>query len=378
MSELISSMDLIEQVKAKRAGKAVSTAPKAQRVNALKAIEDIKDHQAREMMHNLIMKEVQSPDIAQLRLVSLAPRASELRNEMTILLNIAEANPVVRLTDFQVRFREIRVGTDTSPFFNPNGTLPAEATSLRPMRTNTLGFIGNQLKIRFIAQELGNQSPVESVDVRAEEIDFEITRIRRGMNSALISNVEQTSEAAANIPQPGGFLTRSTLYNLNAGGVDITNALLQGRLDAIANVTSPEGYGYESMVALTGSNGQIAKVRDLMIARYPGENSSAYQQTSSAMRLAAVNVPVEQMVGYRPLPGKDLLVGYEPQMASGTMLFFDPIQLQLGKFQMMNSLGPWVLERPTSDLLYLLLCFDSFSVVDRLIPSRAVLTGLNA
>ena len=71
-------------------------------------------------------------------------------------------------------------------------------------------------------------------------------------------------------------------------------------------------------------------------------------------------------------------VGYDPQLASGSMVFFDPVQPQLGKFSMMNSLGPWVLERPTQDILYLLLVFDSYTLIDNLRESRAVLTGLNS
>jgi len=385
-SELISSMDIVDYTKNRKAGRPTELSAKHERINARKAIDSIQDRTARETFENLLMsnKEVQSPDLAQLRLVSLAPRAAELRNRTTIFLNMLEGNPIVRLTDFQVRFRERRLGNDLAVLFNPNAGLPGEATAVRPMRTNTLGFVGNTLKIRFIAQELGNQSPVEPTDVRAEEIDFEITRIRRLMNSVLLNNTEVTSEAAGAVPQPGGFLTRSTLYNVAVGpNVDITEPMIQQQVNNIANITQPEGYGYSPLVCMLGGPSQLSKIRNLMITRYPGENSSAYLATSQAMmqRLADVDVPSELMMPFLPNPGFPVLFVYEPQLQvsnPGTAVFFDPVQPQLGKFQMMNQFGPWVLERPTSDILYLLLVFDSFTLIDNLVESRAITSGLNA
>lgn len=354
------------------------------RIKVLEAINSIEDFRTKAMVLDLITKEVQSPDLAALRLVSLAPRAAELRNRTTITLNATEANPIVRTTDFQLRFRERRLGNDLALFFNPNSGLPAEATSNRPMRTNTLGFLGNTLKIRFIAQELGNQSPVEPTDVRAEEIDFEITRIRRLMNQALLENTEVTSEAAGAVPQPGGLITRSDLYVTSVGpNTDITNAMIQTAVDTIANLTSPEGYGFSPLVCLLGGPSQLAIIRNLMIARYPGENSAAYMQTSQAMmqRMADMDIPSELMMPYLPNPGFPVLFIYEPMLQAldpGTAFFFDPVQPQLARFQMMNQFGPWVLERPTSDILYLLLVFDAYSLVDNLRESRYVLRGLNA
>lgn len=376
--EILSSMDLLDQLKSKKAGQAPAQKRVHKRESFLKVLDEIKDFQVRTALENIAKKELQSPDLASLRLVSLASRAAELRNEMTIFLNILESNAYERVTDFQVRFRERRIGQDAAVMFNPNGSLPAEALMNRPMRTNTLGFIGNTLKIRFIAQELGQQSPVQATDPRAEEIDFELTRIRRGMNSKLLSNTEVTAENAGFVPQPGGFITRSTSYGVATSG-DATNTLIQGRVNAIANVSNPEGLGYRSLVAMGGGPTQLQKVRDLMIARYPGENSEAYFASTAEIRrrLANVNVPEDQMVPYLPMPGRPILFVYEPQMDTDKIIFFDPMQPQLGKFQMFGGLGPWILERPTADILYLLLVFDSFTLLDHLIESRAVVSGMN-
>lgn len=379
MSEILSSMDLLNSVKGSQPGKA--PAKPVQRINCAKALAEIQDKRVRDAMFNLITKEVRSGDLAQLRLVSLAPRVGELANNTTVTLNMLEANPIVPATDFQVRFRERQLGSDTAAMFNINGDLPAEATSVRPFRQNTMGFVGNTLKIRFIAQELGSQSPVQSVDVRAEEIDMELIRIRRKMNQQLLTGVEVTSEAAGDVPQPGGLVPRSTFYNTNlAPAQDMTDAVIQNALNSIANITSPNGYGYKPMVGLLGGPTQLSKIRNLMIARFPGENSLAYLQSTNAYgnALAKVNVPSELMMTYLPNPGMPVLFVYEPQLTAGTCLIFNPEEDQLAKLTMFGQMGPWVLERPTSDLLYLMLVFDGFSLIDQLRESRSVITGLNS
>lgn len=370
-------MDILDQAKAKAAGQ-MPAKRIHKRENFLKVLDSIHDPQVKAAIENIARKELQSPDLSNLRLVSMAPRVAELRNEMTVFLNILEGNPILRVSDFQVKFRESRIGADVAAMFNPNGDLPAEAQMNRPARTNTLGFGGNTLRIRFIAQELGQQSPIQSTDPRADEIDMELVRIRRKQNAVLLANTEVTAENAGFIPQPGGFLTRSTSYNLATAG-DLTNTMIQGRVNAIANITDPEGYGYTPLVAMVGGPTQLQKVRDLMIARYPGENSASFAATTAGVRakLAAVNVPEDQMMSYVPLPGRPVLFVYEPQLASDTVLLFDPMQPQMGKFSMFGSLGPWVLERPTENILYLLLVFDAWTLVDNLIASRAVITGLN-
>lgn len=377
---VISSGDIIQSVKANQpgGGRSSQEPSKVIKFAAQQAIDSIQDSTSRKMVQQLIEKEVQSPDLSNIRLVSFAPRFAELRNEMTVLYNILEANEIARVTDFQTKFFERRIGFDLANPFNPNGALPGEAQSNTPARTNTLGFIGNQLKIRFIAEELALQSPVNSLSEKARQIDDELVRIRRGINARLLVNTEQTSEAPASIPAPGGFITRSTSYNTVVAG-DLTNNIIQSNVRAIANLASAEGYGYSQLVCLLGGDSQLSVVRDLMINRYPGQNWLANDAMCAdlARRLANVDVPTDQMMGYQPNPGRPVLFCYEPQMPTDTAFFFDPMQPQLAKFQMMGSMGPWALERPTPELLYLYVVFDAWTLQDHLIPSRSVVRGLN-
>jgi len=338
--------------------------------------------QLRETFDATSRKALTSPDVAQLRLVSWSDRQSLLRNEQTIFLNMLEANATQRVTDYQIRIRERKIGSDQAFFFNMDGSLPAGAQSNRPFRYNTLGAFGNLLDIKFMPQELSAQSPIDGTDLLAQEVDDEVVRLRRFANAKLLKNTEQNNEssvsAAVNIPQWGGFIDRSTLYNVSTSG-DLTNPLIQGRVDAIANISDPQGVGYSVPLVCLVDSSQISKVRDLMIARYPGENSEAYFATLKMLtqRLADVDIPMDQMSVYKPDPGRPIVFINEGQLPSGTALFFDPTRPQLARFQMMGQYGPWVLERPTQNLTTLLLVWDAISLVDPLIETRSIITGLN-
>lgn len=377
--EMLSSMDIIDRIRNKNSGNSPTGKKVFPKYPLMKVIDSIDNPQTKAAMLDFFTKELKSPDLFDVRITSMDPRARVLRNEATVFSNILELNPVFRTRDLQIQFRERRIGSDVAQMFNPNDALPGEAQSDRALRTNTLGFLGNVLKVRWLAQELGEQSEISAEDPRALEVDDELVRIRRTRNSKLLSNTEVTAETAGFVPQPGGFLTRSTLYNVAAAG-DLTNALIQGRVNAIANRTSPEAYGDVPLIALSGSASQLGVVEDLMVARYPGESSVDWGQTTAALRrrVASVNVPEEMTAVYRPRPGMPVLFVHEPQLASDTVLFFDPAQPQLARFQMMGQFGPWVVERPTENILYMLLAFDAFSLLDHIIESRAVITGLNS
>jgi hypothetical protein len=386
MTETIGTQDLVEQIAARKSARSVQR-PTAEfaPMNLEKALyTGIENSSVREDLIQNITKDLKSTDISSLRLVSLADKMAELRNQQTVFLNVLEANPVQRVTDFQVRFRERRLGQNVASFFNINADAFApEAVSNRPQRTNTLGFLGNALNIRIISQELGAQSPVQPVDLVQEEIEFEITRIRRAMNAALLVNQEVVSEATSATPQPGGFVNRSTLYNLALSTPsDFTNAIIQGRQDAIANAGNPEGVTYNVPLICLCPLGQISKIRDLMISRYPGENSQSALETQADMRarFAQVGIAPAQMKSYQPDPGQSILFIAEAQLQvvqPGTAIFFDPTQPQLGKFMINGTYGPWAIERPTAALTTLLYTFDGMTLLDHLTETRSVVTGLN-
>lgn len=381
MSEhVLTSGDLITQTKGATGAARQAEGRKSAGIPYEEFVKGIEDPDLRAQFEIQSRKAIGSTDVNGYRLVSLVPNADVLRNEETVALNIAESNAPVVATDINLRIRERRVGAGTAEFFNPDGALPGGRQSFRPFRTQTIGFAGNLLDIKFLPQELTSQSPVESIDLVAQEIEDEVVVLRRFMNAKILSNTEVTSEMAPTGTQPGGFIDRSTANALVVGpGADFTNPIIQGRVDAIANATSNEGLGYNLPLVCLVRAGQLAKVRDLMIARYPGENSDAHAKSIQAMmdRLAAVNVPVDASYVYKPTPGRPVLFLHEGQMPTGTALFFDPSRLQLARFRMFGQTGPWVLERPTSALTSLVLVWDAFAPVDRLIESRAKVTGLN-
>ena len=338
-----------------------------------------KNDRARDEVARMIMKDLKSPDINVLRINSTADRIPELADDETIFTNIAEMNGTVPCTDLHVSFREKRIGSDTADWINMNvGTISGEAYLNRPSRKNTIGFAGNKIDIKLITSELGKQSPVDPTDLMMEEVDFEMIRIRRFFEQQLLSNTEVNIESTVAPTEPGGFITRSTLYNVSTSG-DLTNALIQGRVDAIANKGSTEALGYNVPLVAFCPAVQLGKIRDLMASRYSAETNVTalgYQQRLMDM-FAEKNMHPNAVQAYQPLPGHPVLFLYNSLMPSGTVLFFDPRYPQLGKFQINGQYGPWVLERPTEAMTQLMYVFDGMTLIEHLVESRAVLTGIN-
>lgn len=373
--EGLSYTDVMEQVKSANGAK---PAEKRKAVSLEKAIMSIPNAADRAKAEMIFQKELRSPDLASVRLISLTGEAHTLANDQTVFYNLVNLNRVLRTTDFQFRYRETHIGTDEAAFFNPNGDFAAEAESDRPMRDNTLGFLGNKVQIRMIASELASQSPVDAINLIQEETEMELIRIRRKINSALLSNTEIKAENAANIPQWGGFITRSTSNNLATSG-DLTNGLIQGRVDAIANASSAEGVTYNYPLVALCHAGQIGKVEDLMIARWPGQTSTAMEQTARGLMndMAAAGINPAAVAVYKPRPGLPIVFIHEPMLPSGNCVFFNRSEVNLVRFQMMGSFGPWALERPTEALTRIFYIFDAVSLADGPIVHRGLLTGLN-
>jgi hypothetical protein len=387
--EGMNTNDLLEQIisrKGNRTPSGVKVVPKNLEESIWNDAPDqdgnVNTYEVKKALFSTITKDLKSPDLSSLRLISLADKMGELRNGQTVFLNILESNPVQRVTDFQVRLRERRLGQQTAQFFNLNqDAFAPEAQSNYPQRTNTMGFLGNSLNIRLIGQELAAQSPVQPVDIVQSEIEFEVTRIRRAWNAALLSNNEVVAENAGVPAQPGGFITRSNLYNFTlATQGDFTNAIIQQSVDAIANATNPEGVGYNVELVCLCPAGQISKIRDLMISRYPGTNADTYLNEQSALRarFSQVGIAPNQMKSYQPDPGMSVLFIYDPQLPANTAIFFDPMQPQLGKFQINGQYGPWAIERPTAALTTLLYCFDGSTLLDNLRETRSPVFNLSA
>lgn len=348
---------------------------------AIDSIQGEGSERLRDVIKATIQKQVQSTDLAGIRIVSLYDQIGQLVNAMTVFRNIAKKNGSVRSTDFQVKWNEEYAGAGTVDFFNLNSNVnPANDQMNRGVRTNTHGAYGWTLDLPFIVTELAGQSPVMPQDIKLREVRMGLVRMERFANRKMLSNTEITAEVNAT-PQWGGFINRSTSYNIAlAAGSDLTSPIIQGRIDAIANAASNNGLGYQRpLVALTTS-AQIAKIRDLMIARFLGENSQAYMATQADLEAAGVSgafVPAMARV-FQPDPGLPVIFVHEPDLPSGGYcVFFDPTQVAISEFQMFGVPGPFVVERYTSTLNRLFVIFNMESLIDMLVPSRAVITGLN-
>lgn len=369
-------VDSIEQFKTNDG----SQRPKQKLVlNAEKAIEFIDDPQMKAEVRAYLEKAVQSTDLQGIRLVSVYDQVGVLSNEQTIFRSICEKNGVYRSTDYQIKWQEQYMGAGGVEFFNlNNNTNPAEAQMNRGQRSNTMGAYGWTLNLPFIVEALSAQSPVAPQDEKMAQVRMGLGRMRRFSNEKLLYNTEITNEINLNA-QWGGFINRSTAYNLAlAPGSNLTNGIIQGRVDTIANNASNNGLGYQRpLVALT-SNAQIQQIRSIMIDRFPGENSQTYRATQDELELAGLTglVVPAQTRAFQPDPGLPVIFIQEPQLPSGTTVFFDPSQVKLAKFQMLGSLGPWVVERFTSTLNRLYVIFDFESLIDEIIVSRSVVSGV--
>jgi len=160
-----------------------------------------------------VLKQIGSVDVMALRLVTLSDRVATQYNPETRFLNFLEAkNSSQPLNDYQLRIIEQNIVTNyASPFNMDAASLPGQVQSQWIQRYNTATAIGDTIKDSYMAQNLLSlQGQPQGTSQFEREVDLEIIRIRKGMNRTLLANVEVVSEAAGQIPQLGGFITRST------------------------------------------------------------------------------------------------------------------------------------------------------------------------
>ena len=322
------------------------------------------------------IKSMGTVDIAALRVVSLSDRVAVQRNAETRFLNFLEAkNSSANLTDYQYRIIERNIGTQYAGFFNLDATsLPANVQSSYAQRYNTATAVGDTLKISYQLQNIAGMQGNAGSDVFEAQVDDEIVRIRKQMNRTLLSNTEVISEAAAQVPQLGGFITRSTVSPISAGSGNFTNALLQQGYDQIAAL-----YGYEQL-ALFVTKGQMAVIIDLMINRFPGENSATFAQNMSST-LGGVGADAKGIntnVVYMPYPGVAIPVYYDLDMPANTAVLFKADWPRVARMKFNNAVGPQMLMRPEPTLFDLALIFELFSLDDPQINSRVVYQNLQS
>ncbi len=361
----------------KEAKPSQKVAPKP--INLQKALASgFTNQKAAAVVEDLLLKDLRSTDLQAYRMVNFNDQVDRLADDTTMFMNLCESNGVLPTTDLQIQWIERSIGTDVAENVNLNvDAFASETVSDATVRTQTLGFQGTKCKVRILAQQLGLQSQLMSVDAKAQEILDCFIRIRRLQEQQLLSNEEVTTEGLLVAPTFGGFINRSTLYSTGLVG-DITSAAIQGRVDAIANLGSTEALGYNiNLLAFlpSGLSAQIEKIRNLMATRYPGEASTdalAYQDKLKAL-FGNSPVSANAFKAYQPDPGAAVLFTINDKMPADTILFFDPSAPKLFRFAINGQYGPWGIERPTEEMVMLEYCLDGISLRDGQIARRATL-----
>lgn len=318
----------------------------------------------------VITKLVRTQDINTLRMASVSDRMVVKRNEMTPFLNFLEAQDAgVGVTkDLHYQFDEWDIGTTEAEVVDIQSSLPGEAKSNRPRNSNTVTCLGNKLIFSDLVLDMAHQQ--SNIDLLAREVDLEVTRIRRKMDSLLLTNTEVSLEGPAPIPQNGGMLTRSTDYTLDLGGGDFTRTVLQGRIDAIANAAAQNGRGYRQLVCFTNAR-QLQVVRDIMINEYNGifPTDRLAFETSLMAKMKEFRIPVQVM--FESLPGMPLPFIYEPLLPSGTSIIMEVELPRLVKLNLGGVGGPYVATRPTENFQRLEVVIDFFTLEDPVTESRS-------
>lgn len=334
---------------------------------------------AMQVINNVIApvaaKSMGTVDIVPLRAVDLPDSIAMQYNEEVRFLDWLKAKPNRPITDYQLKIIEERIGTQTSSLINLDSTtLPNNVQANFSQRFNTLTCTGDTIQISFLADNINNLQQIGNVSLFENQVAMEAVRIRRKMNQTLLSNTEVVAEAPPIVPQLGGFITRSTNGPIACSNSNLTNALLQQGVDQIATY-----FGSMGQLALFCNKAQMAVIRDLMINRFPGENSATHVQL---MRegLASVGQAARGLmtnVVYQPYPGMFIPVYYDQDMPANTALLFKvdgfgaAPQLATMSFDGQND-GIHIAMRPYAPMFSYALVFQLYSLHDPLVEGRVV------
>jgi hypothetical protein len=333
-------------------------------------------------------KSLGTVDIGALRLVSLSDRVVVQRAQETNFLDFLESTATQpAVSDYQYRIIERNILNNYAGLFNMDAvTLPPNQQSGYAQRYNTLTASGDTLKISFLAQNFAQQQGIGDSNLFEAQVDDEIVRIRKTMNKTLLSNTEVVSESAGQnpgqplmVPQLHGFITASTVAPISCSSGNLTNALIQQGVNAIGAL-----YDY-TQLALFTTSAQLAVIRDLMINRWPGENSATHQATmdmwfGKADATAKGKLPSTEVI-YRAYPGagNPIPVFFSLDMPSNTAILFKAGFPRVCRMKFDGrSQGPFLLARPEATLFDLALAFDLYSLDDPQINSRVQYTNLAA
>lgn len=320
-------------------------------------------------------KLITTPDLINMRFGTLSDYMPVRANRQTTFLNLLRSKGAPKIaTDYQFLFNEEDIGAQTVQVWGVDQALPSEVAAHINRRSNTLTCIGNVINVSMIAQEMASQQV--DVNVLQNQIALQMVRMEDKMNRILLSNVEIKFEGVNNVPQLGGFVTRSVLYGVDAGGSDLTRPLIQGRITAMANAGSIQGLNYNRKWLAFCGDRQLQVLRDIIIAEYGGiyptdrvafEKELIGNYGESGVRIDSV---------FDAHPGGAIPFAYEPHLPTGSALIFDADQPNLVKMRLGGQLGPFIIERPTEQLQFKNVVFDLFTLEDPLQDSRSLISNL--
>lgn len=321
-----------------------------------------------------VYKDILSPNIGPVRIDSLVPGIALIENRDTPFLNGLRSKPRVRCTDLNARIVEENAGTEILNWFNMDGAMPSVVTNVLDARYNTVGALGQRIKVSWLSQALGEQSPY-NYNADADQLARAYNRINRSLNQYMWANTRVTNETAPAVPQPGGFYTRSTV-NVAAVTGNLTDAIITAMVDQIASYF---GYSQLDDLVLMVPRAQLPVIRNLLINRFPGTTALTQMEFTTMLKGQASadgfnGFPVNFV--YQDSNGVVMQVFVDDQAPANVSMLFKSGYPQLGGFLFRGSFGPHVVQLPIALFTSDVVVFDMATLIDPLQASRSVRTGV--
>jgi hypothetical protein len=321
-------------------------------------------------------KDVTSTSVGPVRIDSLFPAIALIENRDHPFLNGLRSKPRFRCTDYNVRIPEEDAGTEILNWFNLDGSMPAVVQATLDARYNTVGALGQSLKVSWMAQELAMQGPYNRNE-DADQLARALNRIDRSLNQYMWANTRVNNEVVPNVPQPGGFYTRSTA-NVSAITGNLTDAIITGMVDQIANY-----FGYQNLndLVMMVPRAQLPVIRNLLINRFPGTTALTQMEFTNMINRDSSDYgfkgyPVNFF--YQDNNGINLPIFVDDQAPSQVAELFRASYPQLGGFEFRGQYGPHLVQLPIALFTSYVVVFDLVTLIDPLVVSRSVRTGVGS
>lgn len=322
-------------------------------------------------------KGIVTTDIGPVRIDSLFPGIALIENRDTPFLNGLESRPQYNATDYNFRIVEEDAGTDILPFFNLDGSMPPAYYATLDARYNTLGFLGQSIQVSWMTQNLGLMGPYNRNE-DADQLARAMNRIRRSKNQYAWANTRNSNETLPSVPQPGGFYSRSTT-NVSAITGNLTDTIITGMVNQLATY-----FGYSQLkgrLVLQVPRSQLAVIRNLLITRFPGTTAITNMEFTNLLKgqVSDYNFngyPIDFI--YQDDNGMIIPVFCDDQAPANVAIMWIADLPQLAGLSFRGSNGPHLVQLPIASFTSYVVVFDGFSIVDPLVVSRSVRTGVGS